>query len=301
MNVAPAALAELGPAELRALLPGFLAGFVHEPGAAGRIRARVGELLAATPDLALRSMMADLLVLGDGPGPYPAQPVARAVQRVWAEEVVTAVDLAGLEHLDAARALGPVVLVGNHLSYFDTGALDAALVRVGRADVADRIWAAAGPKVYASAFRRFASAGLGTLPVPQSTQLDGAAALPPRELAKRAIEALKAAEALVSQGEVLLLYPEGSRSRTGRLRPFLRAIRRWLDLPGASVVPVAVTGGEGIFPIGDDAIFPGPVRVRFGPALAEEGGEARLLAAREALAGLLPEAHRPEPGEESLL
>ncbi len=74
------------------------------------------------------------------------------------------------------------------------------------------------------------------------------------------------------------------------------------DLPGALVVPVAVTGGEAIFPIGDDQIFPGPVHVRFGAAVDPElHGEARLLAARDALIALLPDARRPETGEDALV
>jgi hypothetical protein len=93
-----------------------------------------------------------------------------------------------MEHLDRATRLGPTLPVGNHLSYFDASSTDALVAWSGRTDLADRIVAAAGPKVYEDLFRLVAASCLNTLPVPQSTSFAHTAKLAPRELARKGLE-----------------------------------------------------------------------------------------------------------------
>src|SRR5690606_36428143 len=186
------ALDALDPATLRALLPGFLAAHVADDAAAARNRARTAELLARASDEEVMAALAQLRTLGDEPRVYPANPLCRAVGRTWTREVVTELRVEGADRLAEAAARGPVVLLCNHVSYFDSSAIDAALVRSGHQALADRTISAAGPKVYGDLFRRFASGCLSTLPVPQSTSLGHTAALSPRELARRAISSLHA-------------------------------------------------------------------------------------------------------------
>lgn len=294
-------LSTVDDAALRALLPAFLASYIEEPAAAEANRARVGALVAGWSAAELAMVREGLPALGEAFRVYPALPPARALSRVWCRDVLTEARLEGAEHLRAAREAGPVVIVGNHLTYFDTNAADAALAWGGHADLADRIATVAGPKVYETLFRRFAAACLSTLPVPQSTSLDGAAELPARELARRAIASLQAARGWVEQGGILQIYPEGTRTRSGRLQPFLRAVYRYLDLPGARVVPAALSGTDGIMPVSAERLSPGPVVLSLGAPIPVDGDpKAALAAAWHAVAALLPEPLRPEEGTEPL-
>jgi 1-acyl-sn-glycerol-3-phosphate acyltransferase len=190
------------------------------------------------------------------------------------------------------------VLLCNHLSYFDTSATDAILAWAGHEDLADKLVAAAGPKVYQHLFRLLAAACLNTLPVPQSTSLAHTEKLPPRELARKAIESVESAKDLVERGYLLLMYPEGSRSRTGQLGPFLRGVQRYLSCTHPlSVVPTAIVGTEAVMPVSDPRLHPGPVALRFAEPIATEEGAAgardTLARAHRAVQRLLPPHLRP--------
>jgi 1-acyl-sn-glycerol-3-phosphate acyltransferase len=192
------------------------------------------------------------------------------------------------------------VVLCNHRSYFDTTATDAALAWAGEEALANRLAAVAGPKVYADLFRRFAAACLNTVPAPQSTALEGTARLAARDLARRALESVATAHRAIADGHVLLLYPEGSRTRTGRLRPFLKAVHRYLAVDGLFLVPAVILGSERVMPIDADRLHPAPVALRFAAPLsvaAAGGPRGALEAAHAAIAALLPPPARPAPGE----
>lgn len=281
-----ASIANLPPDALRSVLPAYLSQFVADPEAAARNRARVAAEIGAWPDETCREVVQRIATVGDDHRMYPAVPACRALSRVWTRDVVLDPTLEGVEHLRAAAAGGPTVLLCNHLSYFDTTATDAILAWAGHADLADRVVAAAGPKVYQHLFRLLAATCLNTLPVPQSTSLAHTEKLPPRELARRAIESVESAKRLLEGGQVLLMYPEGSRSRTGQLGPFLRGVQRYLSCTDPLwVVPAAIIGTERVMPVSDARLHPGPVAVRFAEPIAAEPGAS---GAREALA----QAHR---------
>ena len=57
-------------------------------------------------------------------------------------------------------------------------------------------------------------------------------------------EAMKTAATILSQGEMLLVYAEGGRSRSGKLRGVKPGIGRIALESGAPVVPVAIHGSE---------------------------------------------------------
>jgi 1-acyl-sn-glycerol-3-phosphate acyltransferase len=293
-----ASIAGLAPEALRALLPAYLAQFVADPDAAARNRERVGAEIAAWSDQTCRDVVARISTLGDDHQPYPAVPACRALSRVWTRDVVLDPSLDGVDHLRAAVERGPTLLVCNHLSYFDTTATDAILAWAGHADLADRLVAAAGPKVYQHLFRLLAATCLNTLPVPQSTSLAHTEKLSQRELARRAIESVEAAKLLLEGGDLLLLYPEGSRSRTGQLGPFLRGVQRYVGCTHPlSVVPVAIVGTEQVMPVADPRLHPGPVSLRFAEPIATEpganGAREALAHAHRAVQRLLPLHLRP--------
>ncbi len=293
-------LAALGPDELKMLLPGFLAGFVDDAAAAATSRTLTAATVGSWTPETCRSVVQHLGAIGAEHQLYAAHPAGRTLSREWARSVIPQPTVSGAEHLAAAAAAGPTLIACNHTSYFDTTATDAALAWNGHAALADRIVALAGPKVYADLFRRVAAGCLNTLPVPQSTSLGHTEKLSPRELARKALESLESAGALLRDGWILLLYPEGSRTRTGRLGPFLRGTHRYLScVEGLRVVPTAIAGSDRVMPVSDPKLHPGPVHLAFAPALqVGPDGTARevLEAAHAAIEALLPESARPEPG-----
>jgi 1-acyl-sn-glycerol-3-phosphate acyltransferase len=124
-------------------------------------------------------------------------------------------------------------------------------------------------------------------------------ALGPRELAAVAFETLEDCKRLMDEDWIILLYPEGTRSRTGRMQPFLRAAGRYLQIEGLRVLPMVQTGSDRVCPIGDPQMYPHAPRLAFGePFLAGDfpGKHAALAEAHRRMATLLPEDDRPDVG-----
>ena len=106
------------------------------------------------------------LVADDGWAYYPRDPLAQRIHHLLASRF-----LAGGSELRDAHYLGtvtnaPVVIVANHLSYADANVIEVLLQRAGAADLANRLTALAGPKVFTSRERRFSSLCFGTVKVP---------------------------------------------------------------------------------------------------------------------------------------
>lgn len=291
------AFAALRPDEFRALLPGFLAAFLADAPTAEAARAAVAAEIATWSESTAPALLAALRSLGDEHRLYEPLPQARAVARAWCSAALPDLSVEGVEHLRQAVTEGPTFLVGNHLAYLDSTAIDAALVRAGAPDLADRILSLAGPKVYDDPFRRFASGCLATIPVPQSTRLDHTASLSPRELARRALAAIQVAHDALADGRVVLVYAEGSRSRTGRLGPFLPGVARYLRVDGARLVPFALDGTDRVMPVGQTRLHRATVRLRLGSPidLQDTGGPRQALDRAHAIVTeLLPLERRPE-------
>jgi 1-acyl-sn-glycerol-3-phosphate acyltransferase len=77
--------------------------------------------------------------------------------------------------------------------------------------------------------------------------------------------ALRHAVRLLREGKVVLIFPEGTRSPTGRLMPFERGAAFIALASGAAVVPVAVDGADRLLPRGSPLLRPAKLRVSFGP------------------------------------
>ena len=290
------ALATLRASDLRAALPGFLASYVDDEWASESNRERVETLIRHWSDGDLESIRDHLGELGQEPRPYPAHPKGRGLSRTWCRDVIPDGRVDGVAHLAAAVDRGPTVVICNHLAYVDSQAIDAVLAWSGAAALANRLVSLAGPKVYANLFRRIASLCLNTLPVPQSTAVGHEDALSPRELARQARASLDLANGLLDEGQVLLLFAEGTRSRDTRLQEFIPGTARYLRKEGLAVVPAGLVGTQRVMPVGERGLTPGVVRLSFGAAIdvAEAGGPKPALAAvHEAVAALLPGDQRP--------
>lgn len=139
--------------------------------------------------------------------------------------------------LDAVPATGPAILCANHLSFMDSVLLMVGAPRpvhfIGKAEYLDS-WKT----------RRLFPA-MGMIPVD-------------RESGPRALIALDAAGAVLADGGVLVLYPEGTRSRDGRLYRGYTGAARLALAHGCPILPVGIVGTDTIQPAG--ARFPRPRR-----------------------------------------
>jgi 1-acyl-sn-glycerol-3-phosphate acyltransferase len=247
------------------------------------------------------SALHDRLTSDSGWDYYERDPLARTIHRVLASRFLTAgSELRNAHHL-ASIAGEPVVIVANHLSYADANAIEVLLHAGGGAEVADRLTAGAGPKVYSNRPRRFSSLCFGTIKVPQSADVSSAeAVMNPREVARAARRAIDVAHARLDAGDALLIFGEGTRSRSAAMQPMLAGVARYLERPGTWVLPVGLTGTEALFPVDAPSIHPARVTVTLGvpiraaALIAESGGERHRLmdTIGAAVAELLPESYR---------
>ena len=121
-----------------------------------------------------------------------------------------------------------------------------------------------------------------------------------RDVAHAARRAIEIAHERLRLGEALLVFGEGTRSRTASLQPLLPGVARYFDPPGLVALPVGIVGTEALFPIGEPALNPVRCVVRLGAPI-EVGelerasrGDRRLMmdVVGVAIADVLPPSYR---------
>ncbi len=148
------------------------------------------------------------------------------------------------EGLDNVPIDGPVILAANHVSFFDSVVLTLSVPRrtrfVGKAEYLDS-WTT-----------RFVFPALGMIPIQRSA-------------GRQALAALDTAAAALEHGDMLGIYPEGTRSRDGLLHHGHTGVAQLALMTNAMIIPIGLVGTERIQPIG--AKVPRPfhsVVARFG-------------------------------------
>lgn len=175
----------------------------------------------------------------------------------------------GREHLPATA---PFVLIANHCSHLDALTLSAALPR----HLSQRAFALAAGEVFFSALplAGFAALVLNALPVWRKHTTAG-----DLDFLRRRLQ---------EDGVVFILFPEGTRSRTGemaRFRPGIGALVAGTAIP---VVPCYLHGAHAAWPAERRLPRCGRLHLRIGPALTfpaagnERDGWLHVAAACEA-------------------
>lgn len=164
-----------------------------------------------------------------------ARRVLRPLLRAWCGLTVH-----GHEHVPTA---GPVLLASTHASHADSVAIGCALERpvFFLGDRRLTAWPLLGPVL----------PKLGMVPVDRGTA---------------DMSALEDLAALLATDAAVAVYPEGSRSRDGRVYRPRSGVSRLAARTGAPVVPLAVTGTYELWPTGTrPRLLGGDVEVRIGP------------------------------------
>ncbi len=161
----------------------------------------------------------------DRPG---AGTLQRSVRRVGAPIVTRLWDIetSGYERLPHD---GPAILCPNHISFFDSAALTFTLPRtisfVGKAEYMDS-WKT-----------KYLFPAMGMIPIDRAGGAGSAGAL-------------DAARQVLEHGELFGIYPEGTRSRDGRLGKGRTGAARLAIAVGCPIYPVGIVGTDAIQPPG---------------------------------------------------
>jgi len=114
-----------------------------------------------------------------------------------------------------------------------------------------------------------------------------------RDAAKASVDA--AAEALRS-GLNIVVFPEGTRSRDGRLSTFKKGPFFLAEQTQAPIIPIALSGTQTMMHKGSVAIVPGLARIQFLPAIEPSAYATReelISAVRNEIAEALPPEMKP--------
>ncbi|MBD8868619.1 lysophospholipid acyltransferase family protein [Nocardioides donggukensis] len=171
------------------------------------------------------------------------QPLARAV---WRPTVV------GLENIPAH---GGLILASNHLSFVDSVVIPIVVPRKVAFLAKSDYFTGTGLKGHAT---RLWFESTGMLPVD-------------RDDTKAALNSLDTALEVLARGEAFGIYPEGTRSRDGRLYRGRTGVAHLALTAGVPVVPVGLAGTQDIQPVGSNRLHLAKVSVTFGEPIEVAG------------------------------
>lgn len=173
---------------------------------------------------------------------------------------LTGADVVGRERLPLA---GPAIIAANHNSHVDT--LLLLSIFPARALQKVRPVAAADYFLANPAISWFSRRMVGITPISRKVA--------------RGEDVLAPAKAALARGEIVVVFPEGTRSRDGEMAPLKAGVARLAEaFPDAPVVPIWIEGAGRVLPKG--ALVPVPMNctVLIGEALRWGGSRTDFMA-----------------------
>lgn len=195
---------------------------------------------------------------------------------VWARWILwctgLSVTVEGRGHLQPGRQY---IYMGNH-----TSALDIILVY---AHLPGNIAFLAKKELFRIPFFGWAMRAMGCIPVDRANS----------QRARRSVD--RAVQALQDLALSFIIYPEGTRTRDGRLQPFKKGAFILAIRSGLPIVPVAVSGAFAAYPKGARSLTRAPIKVIIDQPVetdrfTEEDRDILLHQIRERIQILLPAA-----------
>ena len=190
----------------------------------------------------------------------------------------------GLENVPRT---GAVILASNHLSFADSLVIPIVAPRKVHFLAKSDYFRGGGVK---GTLQKAWFEGMGMLPVD-------------RDDPKAALGSLDTALEVLGRGEAFGLYPEGTRSRDGRLYRGRTGVAHLALTAGVPVVPVGITGTERLQPVGARLPRIVPITVRFGEPIEVAGrydgvplGKARRLVTDEIMTAIQALSGQEEAG-----
>jgi 1-acyl-sn-glycerol-3-phosphate acyltransferase len=189
------------------------------------------------------------------------------------------VEVEGMEHLRQGEAY---VFVANHTGIFDIPA----------------IWVAAAG-ITGGRLRIMYKRDLELIPF-LGWELKASPFIPvQRNQARNSMKSLNRALVAIQEGDSVIIFAEGTRSRTGRLLEFKRGAFLLAARAGKPLVPSAIIGSHRVLKADSVDLQPGTIRVAFGKPTSPPAEHDRLVERslmkqmHAALAALLPDEQKP--------
>ncbi|MBF4461748.1 MULTISPECIES: lysophospholipid acyltransferase family protein [unclassified Rathayibacter] len=182
----------------------------------------------------------------------------------------------GLEYLPIGR---PFVLAPNHRSYFDHFVME---ILVGAA-TGRPVWFLTKRESFEKTLSRLWTLAWYGIPVDRDTPSP---------------DTLRTVQRILTSGDILCVYPEGTRNVDAELLPFKSGAFRFALAADVPVIPVGMTGTDAVLPKGQKRFRAGgKVHLAFGPPLAvdrtvgkQRAAEAMSLQARQSITDLIRQA-----------
>jgi len=195
-----------------------------------------------------------------GPFRWQTSLWARAVRRLLRYDTVTRsvreyckpLTIEGREHLNDLK--GPAIFIGNHSSHMDMFVLFTALPERYRRRIA---WGGAADRWFIKGRQ-----GIKKQPWYFALTMN---VFPVQRGGGRG--ALSYAEELLDRGWSLGIFPEGTRTTTGKMGKFRHGVSILALAKNVPVVPVWMEGLRAMRPKGTKEITPGPALARIGPPI----------------------------------
>lgn len=186
----------------------------------------------------------------------------------WFCRVVFKIEFHGVENIPLE---GPCIITPNHITYADPIWITIPMPR--------RIYYMAWNKPFQIPVLGLLMRVFGAFPVNLDVAADASAQ-------REAIELLR-------KGRALVMFPEGGRTRTGKLMPFKMGAFRMALTHGIPIVPVTIRGAENIWPVGQMLPRPGKLTITYHPPIEVErlNAETSRLELKESARRLARRTH----------